>query len=1229
MKKNILIIGICMFVCSAFSQVHTTYLWHMQQPIYWPEKSKQAPFRYQSVKESNDLKASGDSWNMYSDGKSHPLNNLQEIFGKDDRVNAYQHGPKNSVNTIKSHPEAGAQVNYSGCLIENVNSLANANQWGYYPNWANNFTEAKNWKTSGGNPRMDMIGFTFHHALSPLISERALSKEIQAHKYISTQTFGGEYSKGYWPAECSFSERIIKVLVQEGIEWSIVANSHLARTLNDYQDNNYGTSGVNSVPPNAADKVATNGVNWWSGQLDGRGGSFAAPYCYQAHKAKYVDPETGFEYIIDVVPMADLLSYQDGYQTMSTGDIDAHIAPYNDASQPSLVLLAHDGDNAFAGGFSYYNESVPNFVGQAAQKGYTPTTIQQFLNDHPVPAGDFVKVEDGSWVNAASDWGHPQFINWLWPLYDSENYRFDPNGWTEDARNWAVIVAAENYVFTAEDLAGGTDLAEIVSPSSNSSNAEKAWHFFMPALTSGYMYYGKAIDMEVKQTIACNNALEFARDEIAKKPNSDFTPPSVFIPQRFPYNPGGKGFGPIYGYKEFQNSSDFHVWTFAHDVSGVQSMILKYRIDDDGVNPLNDNVNDLYTGGPGVGGWVEIEMTGKSFPKGNVTNDPEIDFFELPEKIADLYYAEIRGLSNVLVDYYVESTDNKGNTFKTPIQHVYVGEYNANSSVSLDVSPVSGRYDHSITIEMTASSSVAGTQTNIYYTTDGSTPDKNGKKYTQAFELPYQEGAVVVVKAVAINSNGNKSDVIERKYRFDEDQPYTIHFKNTENWDDVYIYLYDKVNNTPLPGWDWPGSPMEQEQGAVWYAHTINEAVEVGIVVSDGATQKTEDLFRNVDGWYDYSTKKWTDICPGDCPGELPLPELSVNPLGGTFLNLVSVHLTATHSGQIFYTLDGTKPNSKSLKYTRELEFNKTTLLRAVAINETGKSAEIEEEYVVEKSEAFTLHFFNSENWDEVYIYLFNKTTNSPLPGWEWPGRQMVQEQGSRWYSCLIEESAEIGIVFNNNNQGKKSKDEFRNKEGWYNFSDESWYDHCPKECPGVIPEGLTIHYNNNTTNWGNVRIYFWNTSPQNLTTKWPGEPMSDPDGDGWYSYFLEGVECTDVIFSNNGASKTADLETCGVNSYYDRGWVGAPGDLKLGKNPLLTEFVEVYPNPLLGNVLTVSCALKSKIKIVGFSGQIVKEEYLTKGENQINCEDLGQGVYFIQIKSNEIDNVVYKIVKL
>jgi hypothetical protein len=651
-------------------KIYTTYLWHMDQPVYWAEKSQNKPDSKQFVEESHRLKMSGG--NTYpGSSAAHPTNNLEEIFSKADRVNAYQGAPRDAVNSIKSLVDAGAQLSISAGLMENVQSLGTKNQWGYGAGWMNPYKEAIGWKTSGGFPKLDVVGFTWDHALSPLVSARTLKKQIQAHQYTSNKYYG-HVSKGYWPAEAAFSERIIQTLVECGIQWSVIPNSHLARTLSDYV-HPYNING-NVDAPNRADQVPAAGNNWFDATIDGRGSRLAVPYSYQAHKAQYINPETGVAYKIDVVPMCNYFSYVDGYSGANVGDVATKIEPYSNTARPTILLLAHDGDNAWGGGSSYYYEAVNSFTHAANNSGYKPTTIQQFLNDHPVPADAIVRVEEGAWVNAESDWGHPQFINWLWPLYSKTDYRFDPNGWTEDARNWAVITATENYVTMAEDLEGGNlRIDKIADGGTTATNAEKAWHFYFGGLNSGFMYYGKAEDMEVKPSMTGNIAIEYAQQVINANSGVDNTAPSVFIPQRFPYNPGSVGFGPHTGYKKVDYASDFHVWTYAYDVSGLSSVTLKYRVDNDGWNPVESTHNEIYADGSEVGEWLSVSMNRQPMAA-DPSADSELNFFILPQAKADLCYAEIKDYKEVLIDYYVEAVDAKGNTFKSPIQHVYVGK---------------------------------------------------------------------------------------------------------------------------------------------------------------------------------------------------------------------------------------------------------------------------------------------------------------------------------------------------------------------------------------------------------------------------------------------------------------------------------------------------------------------------------------------------------------------------
>lgn len=712
-------VGILFFAMAvtASDSVHLAYHWHLHQPIYWPEVNSNGTQnnRYQFAADSIDIKINNSGNTYAGSGYEHPRNALvsgdggefDSVFDKADRVSAYQDRGRDSINTVLGHPDAGASVSYSGALMENIWSLGKDGRYGYGPGWNTGYSTARGWTTSGGFPRADMVGMTYHHAFSPLLPKSVLRKEIQIFKEIWWKSWGGnpnhsDHSKGFWPVECAFSASMIPVLVEEGYQWSIVANSHLARTCTNYLEvAQRGNSGWNIDPPNRADQLGPSvpATQWWSGTIDGRGGAFPAPYAYQAHKAKYVNPDTGVESLITIVPMCDLLSYQNGFGTMGTGDIDAHIAPFNDPSHPSLVLMAHDGDNAWGGGYSYYMESVPGLFNAAAAKGYRPTSIQQFLADHPVPTSDVVHIEDGAWVNAAGDWGHPQFINWLWPPVRSPSdpayVASDPrtwfnitNGWTEDFRNWAVLIAGANYCETAEQITltnGGTvqpwKIQEPVSHAGVNNNpnaAEQAWHYYLGGLDSGFMYYGTSLDDEVKQTLAANRAIAFATNVIGNGA-LDRTPPTMFKPQRFPWNPGGMGWGPLTGYLPIGFNgkpawpSDFYIWTHIFDVSGVTNVTLFVRTDADGVNPIADNANELYAGGPGVGAWIALPMNKRSLPTGNFYNDPNISFFLLPTAIADEYWAQVGGYTNVLLDYFVQAVDARGNTNKSDIQHVWVG----------------------------------------------------------------------------------------------------------------------------------------------------------------------------------------------------------------------------------------------------------------------------------------------------------------------------------------------------------------------------------------------------------------------------------------------------------------------------------------------------------------------------------------------------------------------------
>jgi len=673
-------------VASAQTKVQFTYLWHLEQPIYWPDRQATGFDRYERVNESRTHKAVG---------ATHPENNLDDIFGLDDRKAVYQYRTRDSVNLIRWASKAGAQISYSGGLIENIMSLGGANQLGYSPSWMNSIREARSWTTTGGKPRLDVVIFPFHHALMPLVDENTMRKQIQAYKRIYPDAWGSgvPISRGFFPSEMAFSTRMIGVLASEGITWSVVSAEKIARAQPDFPIV-FGSGGINCDPPNKADQLnplnSTVGNGWYRQSISRGCSPVESIFSLIPRRAQYIDPNTGAGSSIIVIPASQGLSWRDGYAPIGTTDF-ANLSALNAGTRPTLITLTHDGDNAWGGGFSYYMEATPNLV-SSANATYPATTIEQYLADYPVPANDFVHVEDGAWVNADGDFGAPQFINWNWPLVNAQGNIDVASGWAEDARNWAVITAMQNRVETAEAITlarpvgfathGGTggaplDSGHIVYPDNSTLPAERAWHYFMGSLNSGYMYYGTSLDMEVKPTIACNNAARLADPVIASVgPSGDTVAPTVWIPQRTPWNPGSANFGPQHKYQQVVNNGDFDIWTFAYDASGIPDgqVVLKYRLDNDGSNPLSSTQNETYAGGGEVGAWQAVTMTKRVFPAGNFFNDPGINFYVMPQYVADEYYARLTGIRSKLVDYYVEATDSRGNLKKSPIQHVYVGD---------------------------------------------------------------------------------------------------------------------------------------------------------------------------------------------------------------------------------------------------------------------------------------------------------------------------------------------------------------------------------------------------------------------------------------------------------------------------------------------------------------------------------------------------------------------------
>ncbi len=703
----------------ANQNVYVSRFWHNHQPIYWPEWNGNGSSQTERVQYAWDsivLKAG----QLYDSGVAHPENNLTDIFGLDDRRAAYQGRPRDSLSSINS--EGGFAISYSGSLIDNVRNLADANQLGYGGGWWNGNRDASGWYTPSGSRRLDLVGFTYHHSLAPLMPKSVFRKELQIFKQAWWKAWDknsdlSDHSKGYFPTEMAFSPTMVDVLVDEGYEWTIVASHHLSRTCPTYltKANPTGAYGIYSSPPNKADQLGPSPTDgWWFGEPNpGNAAWNVAPYAYQLHRVKYVNPNTGAEKTMFMVPSDDVLSYRFGYANEGIGKIQTFISPFaTDPTRPVLVMPSSDGDNAWGGGFSSWLEATPQFFNDSAGAGYRRSVPQDFVNAAGGNA-PISHIEDGAWIFPEMDYGSPYFLKWIEPpvnvtnpaqCYPGTKIDLESPGFALKFWSWAPVIAGANWCETAEQIykaengANSVQAWKIQAPydwngSYSSPNVvERAWHIYLAGLDSGFNYYGGlGNDDEVKQSLATRRATEMLQGYMSTRLNSDQTPPTVLKPQRFPWNPGAHTFGWFNSFGSGTNTaflkkmpSDFYIWTHAYDINGITSIEVKVRKDNDGVNTMANNQNETYAGGGEVGSWVAVPMTKRVLPNTSAAlnaaaGNGQINYFSqaLATNIADYYFAKITdaslpGFRGKLLDYYIEAHDSKGNVHKSEIQHVFV-----------------------------------------------------------------------------------------------------------------------------------------------------------------------------------------------------------------------------------------------------------------------------------------------------------------------------------------------------------------------------------------------------------------------------------------------------------------------------------------------------------------------------------------------------------------------------
>ncbi len=590
----------------------------------------------------------------------------------DNRREVYTSADAYAIEERLQQSELGFQVSYSGSLMDNLDQTAGRGLWPG-PNWSDRYRNLRdNTATPLGNERLDLVNFGHYHPLMALVAtghregatehDKDSRLQIELHRQAVTDHFGGSFSKGFFPPEMAFSERMVPVVAATGSEWAIVDNLHFDRANKDYKNPQDGLK-----PPNRADQRHPGGQPYETLSNDLAKRHLVTPDALRPHYVKHVDPVSGDEHLLVAVPQdRSLSSYiqKDRNGARMQEVVDRFSVHNTDPQHPLLVVLASDGDNNGSNSGASHRE-VPLDLAERFPGQVKLITISDYLEIYPPErpreetvdgsrrfvGGDQRHVEDGSWWGA--NLGDPEFSKWI---DDPAMTTFSPKN-----NSWAVLTAAKNEVLTADSLAPAGDSPESLRQIQHNSGSatERAWHGLLVGQTSCYEYWNADNVLSYSSVRGANMAVEAAREVTAgMNSGQDRVGPSVFLPRHTPYNPGGR-------------PGRFQVQTYAYDVSGLASVKVRFRLDEDG--ELNRN-EDFRFEGPGVTPWAgEVEMVGTPFP--DLENKPGV--WVDPLARADVFRGQVQislpeGAPGALVQYCVEATDRAGNVTRSPLRNVWV-----------------------------------------------------------------------------------------------------------------------------------------------------------------------------------------------------------------------------------------------------------------------------------------------------------------------------------------------------------------------------------------------------------------------------------------------------------------------------------------------------------------------------------------------------------------------------
>ncbi|MBB6462470.1 starch-binding protein [Flammeovirga kamogawensis] len=505
----------------------------------------------------------------------------------------------------------------------------------------------------------------------------------------------------------------------------------------------------------------------------------------------------------------------------------------------------------------------------------------------------------------------------------------------------------------------------------------------------------------------------------------------------------------------------------------------------------------------------------------------------------------------------------------------------------------------------------------IYYTTDGTTPSSSSLEYTGIIAINGNEGETVTVKAIAYNAEGS-SDIITEEFTFNPIQTFTIYVKNYSH---VYYWNVEANGTITAPNpVTWPGVALQSapEVGTGWMKYEVEGGTCANVIFTNSGAGKTGDLSTCGNEGLGYDNGAWVEI--GD---DEVAPTIGMTPDSGIYDGRVAITITASDTRDnaplVYYTTDGSTPTTASMSAVTTVSFELTDLgdhtVKAISVDASGNtSAVISKTFTVnEVIGGFRVYFQGASN---PLIHYWGVTPVGAISSTTWPGVALTESENGWWYFEFPSNVTATNLLFHSTS-GYKSADLTRDRDGW--FKNGQWYDEEPPQ-----PEGLTVHFK---SSWGNsTRIHYWNTSNGTSST-WPGVAMID-DGNGWYSYTINGAASASLLFHNGSGQQTGDLSRNQEGWYKDGQWYATnpenSGARTFNLEDKLALSVKLYPTIVTHkatlDVVITEDNTNALVKIFDLQGRQVipsVEQLLPQGNNQLelNTNDLPSGIHLVQIQ--------------